>query len=120
MACGRLGVGLHHGGRGRQLDAPFLPGSTFGIRRRRHRGAIHHAGMVDRCGERGRAWRVPQPRRADFTPLRHDPFHRVRSHVLRGMVLGLFLHRPVSERHPSGDARRFPRARMAAEGDPNL
>ena len=34
--------------------------------------------------------RRPHPRRADQPPLRHDPVHRLRGDVLRGLVLGLF------------------------------
>ena len=45
--------------------------------------------------KRSRARRLPHPRRAAQPSLRHDPVHRLRSDVLRGLVLGLLRRQPV-------------------------
>ena len=57
----------------------------------------------------------PHPRGADLAPLRHDPVHRLRGDVLRRLVLGLFRHRAVPGRRPSGRAHRTARRRLAAD-----
>ena len=60
--------------------------------------------------------RLPHARRADFTSLRNDPFHRLRGDVLRCLVLGLLQHRAVSGRRHRRGAHRVHRRRVAAEG----
>ena len=88
LAAGRLDRGFCVLRRHGPLDArAFL--RRLSDRRRSNRHRLHHVLLVG-GRDQGSAWRRPYAGRPASPALRHDPVHRLRSDVLRRLVLGLF------------------------------